>query len=213
MTEKDLPPALVERWKSADGTYRIEVWPKEVLDNTAAMERFVAQVRTVAPDAAGGPVGYIESGQAVVHAFRLAFLYSFVAITLLLIVLLRSFADTLLVLIPLALAILLTLAGMVLLRVPFNFANVIALPLILGVGVDYGVYLVQHGRARKGNLLHTGTARAVLFGALITVANFGNLMLARHPGMASMGLLLTLGLTMTLLCALVLLPSLLARRR
>ncbi|MDI3260676.1 MAG: MMPL family transporter [Sinobacteraceae bacterium] len=213
VTEKDLPPALVERWKSADGTYRIEVWPKEVLDNTAAMERFVAQVRTVAPDAAGGPVGYIESGQAVVHAFRLAFLYSFVAITLLLIVLLRSFADTLLVLIPLALAILLTLAGMVLLRVPFNFANVIALPLILGVGVDYGVYLVQHGRARKGNLLHTGTARAVLFGALITVANFGNLMLARHPGMASMGLLLTLGLTMTLLCALVLLPSLLARRR
>jgi hopanoid biosynthesis associated RND transporter like protein HpnN len=213
VTEKDLPPALVERWKSADGTYRIEVWPKEVLDNTPAMERFVAAVRSVAPDAAGGPVGYLESGRAVVHAFRLAFLYSFVAITLLLIVLLRSIADTLLVLIPLALAILLTLAGMVLLRVPFNFANVIALPLILGVGVDYGVYLVQHGRTTTGNLLRTGTARAVLFGALITVANFGNLMLARHPGMASMGLLLTLGLTMTLLCALVLLPSLLARRR
>jgi len=83
------------------------------------------------------------------------------------------------------------------------------------VGVDYGVYLVQRGRAAKSadeNLLQTSTARAVLFGALITMANFGNLMLAKHPGMVGMGLLLTVGLGMTLICALVLLPSLLTLR-
>jgi predicted RND superfamily exporter protein len=129
--------------------------------------------------------------------------------------LLRSVVGMLLVLIPLTLAGLLTVAGSVLLNVPFNFANVIALPLVLGVGVDYGVYLVQRGRlaaATRVNILRTGTARAVLFGALITTASFGNLMLAKHPGTVSMGILLTVGLAMTLLCALVLLPSLLAWR-
>ncbi|MDR3415202.1 MAG: MMPL family transporter [Nevskia sp.] len=215
VTEKDLPAQLARRWKSADGHYRVEIWPKEVMDNPAAMERFVAQVRSVAPDASGGAIGFIESGHAVTTAFKQAFLYSFVAITVLLLVMLRSVADTLLVLIPLALAGMLTVAGAVLLDVPFNFANVIALPLILGVGVDYGVYLAQRGRVTASahvNLLQTGTARAVLFGALITTANFGNLMLARHPGIVSMGVLLTVGLSMTLVCALVLLPSLLARR-
>jgi hypothetical protein len=215
VTAKDLPAALVEKWRSADGHYRVEVWPKEVLNGPAAMERFVTQVRSVAPNAVGAPIGFIESGHSVVAAFRQAFLYSFIAITILLLILLRSVVGMLLVLIPLTLAGLLTVAGSVLLNVPFNFANVIALPLVLGVGVDYGVYLVQRGRqaaATRVNILRTGTARAVLFGALITTASFGNLMLAKHPGTVSMGILLTVGLTMTLLCALVLLPSLLAWR-
>jgi hopanoid biosynthesis associated RND transporter like protein HpnN len=215
VSERDLPDPISRRWKSADGEYRIEVQPREVLDGPGPMERFVNQVRTAAPNVSGGAVGYIESGHAVVGAFRQAFVYSFIAITILLLLMLRSFADTLLVLIPLGLAGLLTVAGSVLLNVPFNFANVIALPLILGVGVDYGVYLAQRGRVAASahvNLLQTGTARAVLFGALITTANFGNLMLAKHPGIVSMGLLLTIGLSMTLICALVLLPSLLARR-
>ncbi len=215
VTEQDLPAQITRRWKSADGQYRIEIWPKEVLDGPEPMERFVTQVRGAAPTATGGAIGYIESGHAVVGAFRQAFVYSFIAITILLLLLLRSFADMLLVLIPLLLAGLLTVAGSVLFNVPFNFANVIALPLILGVGVDYGVYLAQRGRVAASsnvNLLQTGTARAVLFGALITTANFGDLMLARHPGIVSMGILLTVGLSMTLICALVLLPSLLAWR-
>jgi predicted RND superfamily exporter protein len=129
---------------------------------------------------------------------------------------LRSFIDMLLVMIPLILAGLLTVAGSVLFKVPFNFANVIALPLILGVGVDYGVYIVQNGRSVAGsdvNILRTASARAVLFGALITVANFGNLALSPHPGTRSMGIILSVGLAMTLLCALVLLPGLLALRQ
>ena len=214
VTEGSLPPEILRRWKS-EGQYRVEIWPREVLDNPAAMERFIGEVRTVAPAAAGPPVGFVESGQAVVRAFRYAFVSSFIAITILLLILLRSVTDTVIVLIPLALAGALTVAFMVLLRIPFNFANVIALPLILGVGVDYSVYLVQRGEvaaAEHVNLLQTSTARAVLFGALITMANFVNLMLTPHPGMVSMGALLTVGLGMTLLCALVLLPSLLARR-
>ncbi len=215
VTAADLPPSLVSRWQSADGERRLEIWPRDRLDTPEAMTRFITAVRAVAPDATGAPVAQIESGRAVVGAFRIAFASALVAITLVLMLLLRSVVDTLLVLIPLLLAGLFTVAGSVLFKVPFNFANVIALPLILGVGVDYGVYLVQRGRdadAARGGLLRTGTARAVLFGALITMANFGNLMFAKHPGMVSMGALLTIGLAMTLLCALVLLPSLLARR-
>lgn len=213
VTEADLPAWLRAKWRATDGRPRIEVAPREPLDDNAVTARFVAEVQAVAPAAAGGPVGMIEAGRAVVEAFRQAFLYSLLAITLLLLVLLRSARDTALVLLPLLAAGLLTLAGSVLFDTPFNFANVIALPLLLGVGVDYGVYLVQQGRRlpAETNLLKTGATRAVLFGALVTLANFGDLMLARHPGMVSMGLLLTVGLTMILLCTLVLLPGLIRR--
>ena len=215
VTEAELPAWLRARWRAGDGRPRVEVWPREVLDDNAATARFVADVRAAAPEVSGGPVGMIEAGRAVVEAFRQAFLYSLVAISLLLWLLLRSLRDTALVLVPLVAAGLLTLAGSVLFDTPFNFANVIALPLLLGVGVDYGVYLVQQGRQlpADSNLLKTGATRAVLFGALVTLANFGDLMLARHPGMVSMGLLLTVGLSMILICTLVLLPSLLRRFR
>ncbi|WP_293373388.1 MMPL family transporter [Nevskia sp.] len=213
VTSADLPPSLIDRWKSADGLYRVEAMPSAVLDNPTDEAAFIAAVQSVAPTTTGGPSTQAEAGKSVVIAFQDAFMYSAIVITLLLLVLLRSVIDTLLVLVPLAMAGLLTVGASVLAGVPFNFANVIALPLILGVGVDYGVYLVQRGRdAADGSLLKTGTARAVLFGALITMVNFGNLAFAKHPGMVSMGLLLTLGLGMTLLCALVLLPSLLALR-
>lgn len=213
VTEADLPQSLVDRWKSKDGLYRVEAAPNVILDTPEAARKFYTAIHSVAPTAIGAPFAQDEAGKSVVEAFQLAFACSFGVITLLLLLLLRSVIDTVLVLVPLAMAGLLTVAGSVLAGVPFNFANVIALPLILGVGVDYGVYLVQRGRdAADGSLLKTGTARAVLFGALITMVNFGNLAFAKHPGMVSMGLLLTLGLAMTLLCALVLLPSLLALR-
>lgn len=208
-----LPQDLVRRWVAPDGEYRVNIWPRQVLDSNGPIEAFAAQVRAAVPEATGAPVEYVESGHAVVQAFRHAFLFAFVAILVLLVVLLRNVTDTLLVLLPLVLAGLYTVGETVVLDIPFNFANVIALPLILGVGVDYGVYIVQSARGTAGrDLLKTGAARAVLFGALITVANFGNLGLSHHPGTRSLGLVLTLGLTNTLLCALVLLPSLLAWR-
>jgi len=191
----------------------VEIWPQMTLDNNKTTREFVRAVQAVEPAVSGAPVGMIEAGAAVVESFRQAFLYSAVAISLLLLLLLRSFRDTALVLLPLVAAGVLTVGASVVSETPFNFANVIALPLLLGVGVDYGVYLVQQARRLPpgSNLLRTGASRAVLFGALVTMANFGNLMLAGHPGMVSMGLLLTLGLGIILVCTLVLLPSLIAR--
>lgn len=212
VTAEDLPPWLRARWLAEDGRQRVEISPRAVLDDNEATRAFVRAVRHVEPRVSGPPVGMIEAGEAVVQSFQQAFLYSAGAISLLLLVLLRSFRDTLLVMLPLAAAGLLTMAASVLTSTPFNFANVIALPLLLGVGVDYGVYLVQQSRRLPAevNLLKTGATRAVLFGALVTMANFGDLMLAGHPGMVSMGLLLTVGLGVILICTLVLLPSLIA---
>jgi len=213
VTAADLPPWLRERWLAADGRQRVEIAPRAVLDENSATKAFVAAVRAVEPSVSGPAVGMIEAGAAVVQSFQQAFLYSAVAITVLLLLLLRSLRDTLLVLLPLAAAGLLTMAASVITSTPFNFANVIALPLLLGVGVDYGVYLVQQARRLPpgANLLKTGATRAVLFGALVTMATFGDLMLAGHPGMVSMGLLLTVGLGVILICTLVLLPGLIVR--
>lgn len=213
VTAKDLPPWLHNRWLAADGRQRVEIWPKAVLGDNANTKAFVAAVRAVEPNVSGPPVEMIEAASSVVQSFQQAFLYSALAISLLLLILLRSLRDTVLVLLPLAAAGLLTMAASVITSTPFNFANVIALPLLLGVGVDYGVYLVQQARRLPpgANLLKTGATRAVLFGALVTMANFGDLMLAGHPGMVSMGLLLTVGLGVILICTLVLLPSLIAR--
>lgn len=208
----NLPGELVRRWVASDGQYRVELWPRQILSNDPAIDRFQAQVRAAEPAATGSPVEFVESGRAVVHAFQHAFVYALIAILILLLVLLRNVVDTVFVLIPLALAGLFTVAETVVAGVAFNFANVIALPLVLGVGVDYGVYIVQRGRtAGDVNLLRTGAARAVLFGALITVANFGNLALSPHPGTRSLGIVLTFGLMTTVIVTLVLLPSLLAR--
>lgn len=215
VTVADLPRWLRERWLASDGQQRVEIWPRAVLDDNQSTRDFVRAVQQVAPAVSGPPVGMIEAGEAVVQSFQQAFAYSAAAITLLLLVLLRSVRDTLLVLLPLGIAGLLTMAASVVTNTPFNFANVIALPLLLGVGVDYGVYLVQQARRLPtgANLLKTGATRAVLFGALVTMANFGDLMLARHPGMVSMGLLLTVGLGVILVCTLVLLPSLIAAKQ
>jgi len=212
VTVADLPRPLVQRWLSRDGDYRVEAWPTQVLEGVEAMRRFMDAVRSVAPQAVGPPLVILESADVVVDAFQRAFVFSFVAITLLLLAILRKPFDVFLAMLPLVFAGLFTVASMGLLGISFNFANVIALPLILGVGIDYGVYIVQRGRASAAaaaDLVRSGAARAVLFGALTTIASFGNLVWARHPGTVSLGILLTLGLGFTLICALVFLPSLL----
>ena len=93
---------------------------------------------------------------------------------------------------------------------PLNFANIIALPLLLGVGVSFNVYFVMNRRAGETAVLGSATARGVLFSALTTAATFGVLALSHHPGTASMGDLLLLSLACTAATTLLFLPALLA---
>jgi hopanoid biosynthesis associated RND transporter like protein HpnN len=208
----DLPPSLLRRYVAENGVSRVEVEPAEDLMDPGALRRFVGAVRAVAPDATGSPVLLLEAGDAVTGAMRQATVTALVAIALLLVLLLRSLRDTLLVLAPLLLAGVLTAATSVLFALPFNYANVIVLPLLLGLGVASGIHLVFRARDEGLGrpLLSTSTPRAVVFSALTTMASFGSLVVSSHNGTASMGELLTVAIGFTLLSTLVVLPALLA---
>ncbi|MCU0973009.1 MAG: MMPL family transporter [Burkholderiales bacterium] len=210
----DLPPDFRSRWVSEHGLHRVEIRPKEDLNDPAAIRRFVEQVRRIAPHATGLPVVYLESSAAVVRAFLEAFAYALVAITIILFLTLERKIDVLLVLAPLLLAALLTGATITLLGIHFNFANIIALPLVFGMGVDNCIHMVHRFRTappRDGIVLHTSTALAVVLSALTNISGFGSLALSPHRGMASMGMVLTIGILITLLCSLIVLPSLVSR--
>jgi hopanoid biosynthesis associated RND transporter like protein HpnN len=210
VTLETLPKALVRDWVSPDQRLRVEVSPKgDARDNTR-LKRFVDAVRSVAPNAAGSPVTIQESARIVVRAFITAGVIALVAISLLLFAVLRRVLDTLLVLAPLLLAALLTLASTLLLGLPLNFANIIGLPLLLGIGVAFDIYFVTNWRSGLGNPLQSSTARAILCSGLTTGTAFGALAASSHPGTSQMGILLMLALGFTLLCTLLVLPSLLA---
>ncbi len=211
VTLQTLPDALVERMVTEDGRVRVQIFPSADLNDHAALATFVDGVREVEPEVAGPAAEILESGRAVVRALRQALLGAVLAVALFLLLLWRSVNDTALVLVPLTLASMLTVAAAVLLDIPFNFADVIVLPLLLGIGVDSGIHLVHRARQswhREPNILATSTARAVAYSALTTIASFGTMGFATHRGLATLGQLLTLGVGMTILCNLVVLPSL-----
>jgi len=212
VTFDDLPDSLRRRQVAADGRVSVEVYPKENLHQHQALRRFVGAVRAVAPHATGSPVVILEAGNTVVGAFRDAAVLAFVAIAVLLAVLLRRPRDVALVFSPLVLAALLTVAASVLFGLPFNFANVIVLPLLFGLGVANGIHLVLRRRDEGGvaEVMASSTPRAVVFSALTTIGSFASIALSSHPGTASMGMLLTIAIALTLACTLIVLPALMA---
>ena len=210
VTVDDLPDSLRRRQVAADGRASVEVYPKENLHQHQALRRFVGAVRAVALHATGSPVVILEAGNTVIGAFRDAAVLAFVAIAVLLAVLLRRLRDVALVFSPLVLAALLTVAASVLFGLPFNFANVIVLPLLFGLGVANGIHLVLRRRDEGGvtEVMASSTPRAVVFSALTTIGSFASIALSSHPGTASMGMLLTIAITLTLACTLIVLPAL-----
>ncbi|MEI2768029.1 MAG: efflux RND transporter permease subunit [Nitrosomonas sp.] len=209
-TQETLPETFSSHWYSRDDFYRISVYPSENINDNDALRRFVRTVQQIAPTATGVPVISLEAGEAVVDAFIHAFSLALIGVIVTLLLMLRSVKYTLLALAPLLLATLFTGACMVLFDLPFNFANIIALPLLLGTGIDSSLHIVHRRRSQSNNnLLHSNTARAVFYSALTTLVGFGSLFFSSHQGTASMGLLLTIGLSITLVCVLIILPALL----
>jgi hopanoid biosynthesis associated RND transporter like protein HpnN len=206
-----LPADLARDWVAADGRARIQVFPKGDSNDNGVLRRFAAAVRAIAPDATGAPISIQESGLTIVAAFEQAALWAALAIALLLTLVLRRAADVLRTMAPLALAGLMTLGTCVVIGEPLNFANIIALPLHLGIGVAFNIYFVMAWRAGTGGFLQSSLTRAILFSALATGTTFGSLCLSHHPGTASMGRLLVISLSWTLVSALIFLPALLGR--
>lgn len=208
----DLPSEMRERWLTDDGRALLQVYPSQpVHRDRSLLVEFVTEVQAVVPNASGAPIGIYEGGRTVLTAFIEAAVLAVVAIAAMLLFVLRSVRNTLVVFAPLILAALLTVAGSALLSIPFNFANVIVLPLLFGLGVAGSLHLVMRERAeaRDATAMATSTPRAVLFSALTTIASFGSLSLSAHPGTASMGILLTVSIALVLICTLVFLPALL----
>ena len=160
------------------------------------------------PDANGSARSIQEAGHAVVNAFAQAGLYSFISITALLLFALRSVRDTAICMAPIVLTGLLTMGSCVAIGQSLNFANIIALPLLFGIGVAFHIYFVVSWRSGGSHLLTSSLARAIFFSALATATGFGSLWASSHPGTASMGKLLMISLVGTLVSALLFQPAL-----
>ena len=210
VTEADVPTSLRDEWILPDGRAKVEVSPKlEIARSPDGLERFVAEVEAIAPDAGGSAVIIVGSTESILNAFKTAALLAIIAIAVLLAITTQHLLDMSLVILPLIISSLLTVVCAVSLGMELNFANIIALPLLLGVGVSFNVYFVMNWRAGRTAPLGSATARAVLFSALTTATAFGSLALSGHPGTASLGRLLLLSLACTLLTTIVFVPALL----
>jgi hypothetical protein len=210
VTLQSIPPGISRDWLLPDGRARVQVISTPEARSSQGLHELVAQVTAVAPDAGGSAVTIVATSATIVNAFRSAAITALVAITVILFLVLRRVLDVLLVLTPLILSALLTVLVAVLLPLPLNFANIIALPLLLGVGVAFNIYFVMNWRAGRHSLLGSATTRAIVFSALTTGTAFGSLALSAHPGTASMGRLLLISLACTLLASLVFVPALLS---
>ncbi|KDP86896.1 RND transporter [Cupriavidus sp. SK-3] len=226
ISRETLPPALVRDWVAPDGQALVSVSPKlppaakpgdasssnsDARD--AALTRFIDAVQRVEPAAVGGPISIRGSADTIMTAFAQAGIWAVLSITLLLWITLRRVGDVLRTLVPLLVSALVTLELCVVFGIPLNFANVIALPLLFGIGVAFKIYYVLAWREGKTHLLQSPLTHAVLFSAATTAAAFGSLWLSQHPGTASMGKLLALALACTLVGAVFFQPILMGRPR
>ncbi len=213
VTLETLPPEIATGWITKDGRAKIEVMPKGDPNDNETLRKFAAAVQAAEPEAIGGPISILESGRTMIKAFFEAGTWALVSIGILLWIVLRRFGDVLLTLIPLMLAGVVTLELMVIFGMQLNFANIIALPLLLGLGVAFKIYYIMAWRAGQTDLLQSSLTRAVFYSACTTATAFGSLWLSSHPGTSSMGKLMALALVTTMCAAVLFQPVLMGPPR
>jgi predicted RND superfamily exporter protein len=213
VTLASLPPALTRDWLARDGRARVSIIPAGDSNRNSVLERFITAVLKVDPQATGTAYDVQQAGRTVSGAFAEAGVLSFLVITALLLAVLRRVRDVAITMAPIILTGLLTLGSCVVIGQPLNFANIIALPLLFGIGVAFHIYFVMAWRSGSGHLLQSSLTRAIFFSALATATGFGSLWASRHPGTASMGKLLMISLLWTLVSALLFQPALMGPPR
>lgn len=206
----DVPAELRNDWILPDGRARVQALPKSAVADGRGLRRWVKSALRVVPEASGSAVWILKSADTITNAFQIAAYSALGAIAIILSLALRRALDVVLVMTPLLMSGLLTALIMFVTGMSLNFANIIALPLLLGVGVSFNIYFVMNWRSGVARFLGSATARAIIFSALTTSTAFGSLALSQHPGTASMGVLLLLSLGCTVVTTLLLLPALLA---
>ncbi len=209
----DVPPELMQRFVGKTGKYLIQVAPKEEIFDRAPLKRFLDDVRSVDPAATGEPVMVFESMTVLRDSYRRAFIFAFAAIAVILLVTFRSIRYALIGLVPLTVGILLMAAGMRFAGIRFNSANVIVLPLVLGIAVDSGIYLINRYRREEETprqVIMSSTGVGVFLNTLTIMASFGALMVARHQGVFSIGAVMSLGMVACQVAFIIVLPAVLS---
>jgi uncharacterized protein len=209
VTLATLPESIKRDWVSPSGQVRIQVSPTVNDQDTQGLRRFVEAVQKIDPEAGGPAVTTIASADTIMNAFKQAAVLAIIAIAVVLMLVIRRLKDAGIVLLTLGMSALLTALLAHLLGMAINYANIIALPLLLGVGVSFNVYFVMNWREGMRRFVSSASARAVLFSALTTGTAFGSLALSHDLGMASMGRMLLVSLVAVLLATFLFLPALL----
>jgi predicted RND superfamily exporter protein len=212
ITLADLPSNLRERYVGYSGKWLLSVSSKKCLWEYDNLQEFVAQIQTVDAEATGRPFSILEGLKAMRSGFLWAGVYALIAMVTVLVLDFGAPKHALMAFVPLAMGIVVAIGCLSLLGVSLNPANLIAFPLILGVGADNGVHVLHDFRNRRRGVryqLSYATGRGIMVAALTTILGFGTLVIANHRGLASLGLALTLGVTACMLTALVFLPALL----
>jgi hypothetical protein len=213
VTTNNIPADLARLWVSPDERARLQVLPKGDPDDTAIIRGFVTAVLAVEPNATGPAVMLFEAGNTIVQSFIEAAIFAILAIAALLWIALRRIVDVLLTLVPLLLAATVTLELCSAFNIPLNFANIIALPVLLGVGVAFKIYYIMAWRNGQTALVQSTLTRAVMFSAMTTATGFGSLWLSNDPGTSSMGRLMALALICTMAAAVFFQPALMGPPR
>jgi len=207
---EDLPEALRERFVSRNGKFLLQVYPKKDVWQRQNQEEFIAQLRTIDPDVTGTPVQLLEYISLLKKSYEQAALYSLGAIVLLVLIHFRRISSVLLALLPVAIGSLWLGGIMGWFHVPLNPANIMLLPLVLGIGVTNGIHILNRfAEEQTPSILAKSTGKAVLVSGLTTIAGFGSLLLAEHRGIASLGLVMSIGVATCMFAGLTFLPALL----
>lgn len=212
VTEEDIPQALKQRFIGKDGRLLLQIAPKHEIFNEQYLAEFVTQIKGVDPHATGEPVSVYESFKILKKSYLQAFLYALGGVVLILLVAFRSIRSTLLGVLPLTVGLLLMVGGMWLFGLRFNVANIIVMPLLLGVGIDSAIYIINRHLRGEENPVQVATSSAgkgVFLNALTILFSFGALMVARHQGVFSIGAVMSLGMSAIVLAFLIFLPALL----
>jgi predicted RND superfamily exporter protein len=213
-----LPPVLRESWIGADGQWLLRVEPLPAEDSILEPTRlatFVESIRTVAPDVLGPPVQILESSRLITAAYQMAALYALIAVTVILLLDFRSIIDAALAIMPVFIGFIGVFGVMGLVGMQVNFANLMVLPLIFGIGVDAGVHVVHRWRNQPDGMpagLIGGTGQAITLTMCTTIIGFGSLLIAEHQGIRSLSIVMVTGLGITWLACMLALPAALRLR-
>ena len=212
---EDLPPALRTQFVGRTGKYMVQVYPSGDIWRHDVQGRFLSEIRKAlgpkfADRVTGTPVQLYEYTTLLKESYQQAALYSLAVIAFMVFVHFRSVLCVVLALLPVAIGSAWTLGLMGLAGIPFNPANIMTLPLVIGIGVTNGIQILNRvAEEEKSSILAKSTGKAVLVSGLTAIVGFGSLILGRHQGIQSLGLVMAVGIAACLIAALVFLPALL----